>query len=40
MFSAGEYRDRVVFVAGEPKFQEKVVVPDTFNVEGLLAIPL
>lgn len=40
IFSVGEYRDKVVFVGGEPKFKEKIVIPDTFAVAPLLAIPL
>ena len=40
MFSVGEYFDQVVFVDGEPKFKEKIVVPDTFTVSPLVAIPL
>ena len=40
VFSAGEYRDKVVLNGGEARFREKVVVPDTFNIERLLAVPL
>ena len=40
MFSVGEYFDQVVFVDGEPKFKEKIVVPDTFTVSPLVAVPL
>lgn len=40
VFSAGEYRDKVVFVDGEPKFKEKLVIADTFNVPRMLAVPL
>lgn len=40
IFSVGEYRDKVVFVGDEPKFKEKIVIPDTFAVAPLLAIPL
>lgn len=32
IFSVGEYRDKVVLVDGEPKFREKIVIPDTFAV--------
>ena len=38
MFSVGEYFDQVVFVDGEPKFKEKIVVPDTFTVSPLDAV--
>jgi len=40
VFSVGRYRDKVVFVNGQPRFREKVVVLDTFNVPNLLAVPL
>jgi len=40
MFSVGEYFDQVVFIDGEPRFKEKIVVPDTFAVSPLVAIPL
>ena len=40
VFSAGEYRDKVVLANGEAKFREKIVVPDTFNIERPLAVPL
>jgi anthranilate 1,2-dioxygenase small subunit len=40
VFSAGEYRDKIVMVDGAPKFLEKVVVPDTFNIDRPLAVPL
>jgi anthranilate 1,2-dioxygenase small subunit len=40
LFSAGGYRDRVVLVDGEMKFQAKKVIVDTFNVPTLLATPL
>ncbi len=40
VFSAGEYRDKVVIVNGEPKFKQKIVVPDTFNIQRPLAVPL
>lgn len=40
IFSVGEYRDKVVLDNGVFKFREKIVVPDTFAVSPLLAIPL
>jgi anthranilate 1,2-dioxygenase small subunit len=40
VYSVGRYRDKVVFPNGEPRFKEKTVVLDTFNVPNLLAVPL
>lgn len=40
VFSAGEYRDRIVLTPDGPLFRERLVLADTFNVEGLIAIPL
>ena len=40
VFSAGEYRDKVVLTNGDARFREKIVVPDTFNIERPLAVPL
>lgn len=40
LFSAGEYHDRIVFVDGVPKFKERLVLLDTANIVGLLAVPL
>ena len=40
IFSVGAYVDQVVFIDEEPKFQEKIVIPDTFTVSPLVAIPL
>lgn len=40
LFSAGEYVDRIVFVEGAPKFAERLVLLDTSNIVGLLAVPL
>jgi len=40
VFSVGRYRDKIVFVQGQPRFREKIVVLDTFNVQNLLAVPL
>ena len=36
IFSVGAYVDQVVFIDGEPKFREKIVVPDTFTVPRLV----
>ena len=40
IFSTGEYRAKVVFEDDEPKFAENIVVPDTYLVKALIAIPL
>lgn len=40
VFSAGEYRDKVIFAIDGPRFKEKHVVPDTFNIQRPLAIPI
>lgn len=40
VFSAGEYREKVVLTDGEAKFRKKIVVPDTFNIDRPLAVPL
>ena len=40
MFSTGRYADKVVFVADEPKFKEKLVVLDTFSVANHISSPL
>ena len=40
LFMAGEFRDRIVFTDRGPLFEERLVLPDTFNVDGLVAIPL
>ena len=40
LFSAGEYVDRIVFRRGVPKFKERLVLLDTANIVGLLAVPL
>lgn len=40
VFSVGEYRDRIVFTDAGPRFQERVVIPDNFNVHGMVAFPL
>ena len=40
VFSAGEYRDKVVLTNGDARFREKIVVPNTFNIERPLAVPL
>jgi anthranilate 1,2-dioxygenase small subunit len=40
VFSTGEYRDRIVMTAEGPRFRERLVIADTFNVEGLIAVPL
>ncbi|MBM4258348.1 MAG: aromatic-ring-hydroxylating dioxygenase subunit beta [Deltaproteobacteria bacterium] len=40
MYSAGAYRDKVVFEDGVAKFREKIVVADTCKVSSLLVTPL
>jgi len=40
VYSAGQYFDKIVFEDGQPRFREKIVVLDTFNVPNLLAVPL
>ncbi len=40
LFSAGEYVDQIVFVNGVPKFKERLVLLDTANILGLVAVPL
>ena len=40
LFSVGEYLDRIVFDNGTPKFKERLVLLDTANITGLLAVPL
>ena len=38
VFSAGEYVDEVVFTDAKPRFRERLVVLDTSNIQGLLAV--
>ena len=40
LFSAGRYDDEVVFVNGEPKFKQKLVISDTFSITNNLTTPL
>jgi anthranilate 1,2-dioxygenase small subunit len=40
LFSVGKYLDRIVFVAGEARFEERIVVADTWAIRNLLATPL
>jgi anthranilate 1,2-dioxygenase small subunit len=39
-FSTGQYRDRVVFEHGAPKFRQRQVIFDSRAIETLLVIPL
>lgn len=39
-FSTGEYLDKIVATDEGLRFQERLVVPDSFNMHGLVAIPL
>lgn len=40
VFCAGEYRDKVLLADGAVRFKERLVVTDTGNIKGLLAVPL
>jgi anthranilate 1,2-dioxygenase small subunit len=40
VYSIGQYRDKIVFVDDQPRFKEKIVILDTYNVPNLLAVPL
>lgn len=40
IFNAGKYADKIVFIDGKPKFQEKVVIYDTTQIPSLLVIPI
>lgn len=39
LFMAGEFRDRIVMTEKGPLFEERLVLVDTFNADGLIAIP-
>jgi anthranilate 1,2-dioxygenase small subunit len=40
VFNAGRYEDKVVFVNGQPKFQQKTVIYDSLQIPGMLVIPI
>ena len=40
VYSAGEYRDKVIITDGAAKLKEKIVVVDTSRISSLLATPL
>lgn len=40
VYSAGEYRDKVIVTDGVARFREKIVVVDTSRISSLLATPL
>lgn len=40
VYSVGEYRDKIVFVDGVAKFQERIVIVDTSRIQSLLVTPL
>lgn len=40
VFSVGEYRDKISVSDRNPRFKVKVVIPDTFNIQRPLAVPL
>lgn len=39
-FSTGEYLDKIVATDDGFKFIERLVIPDSFNMHGLVAVPL
>jgi anthranilate 1,2-dioxygenase small subunit len=40
VYSVGEYRDKIFFVDGVAKFQERIVIVDTSRIQSLLVTPL
>jgi anthranilate 1,2-dioxygenase small subunit len=40
VFNAGRYEDKVVFVNGQPKFQQKTVIYDSLQIPSMLVIPI
>jgi len=40
VYSVGEYRDKIVFVNGVGKFEERIVIVDTSRIQSLLVTPL
>lgn len=40
IFNVGQYRDKIVFLGGKPKFKERIVIYDSLQVPGLLVIPI
>ena len=40
VYSVGEYRDKIVFVDGVAKFQERIAIVDTSRIQSLLVTPL
>jgi anthranilate 1,2-dioxygenase small subunit len=40
VFNAGRYVDKIMFVDGQPKFREKVVIYDSLQIPGMLVIPI
>ncbi len=40
VYSVGEYRDKIVFINGVAKFQERIVIVDTSRIQSLLVTPL
>lgn len=40
VFNAGRYADKVVFIEGRPRFQEKLVIYDSLRIPGMLVIPI
>ena len=40
VYSVGEYRDKIVFINGVAKFQERIIIVDTSRIQSLLVTPL
>lgn len=40
LFSAGRYLDEIVMDGGAPRFRQRVVVPDSWRFDTLVAIPI
>lgn len=40
LFCVGEYQDRIITTSDGLRFQERVVVVDTFGIQNLIAVPL
>lgn len=40
LFNVGEYLDQIVLVDGQPKFLEKLVIPDTFHSHAAVVMPI
>lgn len=40
VFNVGQYKDKIVYVNGKPKFKERIVIYDSLQIPGLLVIPI